>query len=89
MSANKVTRAQNRYEDYRAVRNQTAIFLLYNSRNWLSANKQSGFRKRKSMNCSCKTCRGWARDAKQFRYDYQLEKSGMKRESQWDVRPDI
>lgn len=84
MSADKQTRALNRNHDRRVIRNQTAIYSLYNGDAWLAANKPSGFRKRKAMNCSCRTCRGWAKDAKQFRYDYQLEKSGMK-----DVRPDI
>lgn len=89
MSADKQTRAINRQHDRRVIRNQTAIYRLYNGAAWLAANKPSGFRKRKAMNCSCKTCRGWAKDARQFRYDYQLEKSGMKTKEWTDVRPDI
>ncbi|WDS62122.1 hypothetical protein [Pseudomonas phage D6] len=77
MSADKQTRALNRFHDFRVTRNQTAIYLLYNGVEWLAANKQPGFRKRKAMNCSCRTCRGWDREAKQFRFNLQLEKQGM------------
>lgn len=77
MSADKFTRALNRFHDFRVTRNQTAIYLLYNGPEWLAANKPSGFRKRKAMNCSCDTCRGWDRVAKQHRYNFQLEKKGM------------
>jgi hypothetical protein len=78
MSADKQTRASNRYHDFRIIRNQLSIWKFHNpTGGWLSAQKPSGWRKRKAMNCSCHTCRGWAKDARQFRYNYQLEKAGM------------
>jgi hypothetical protein len=90
MSADKQTRASNRYEDYRSFRNQLSIWKMYNRNDyWLPQQKPTGWRKRKAMNCSCKTCRGWAKDARQHRYDYQLEKSGMKTKEWTDERPDI
>lgn len=78
MSADKQTRAINRSHDYRVIKAQAKIWLTYNDPEWLSEKQNSGFRKRKSMNCSCRICRGWARDAKHFRFNLQLEKQGMK-----------
>lgn len=92
MSANKQTRAYNRFQDYRATRNQLAIWKLYNDETFMVQQKVPGFRKRKAMNCGCRTCRGWAQDAKRFRLSLQLEKQGMKEKhskSFWDERPDI
>jgi len=79
MSADKQTRAINRSHDRRVIKAQAKIWLTYNDPEWLSEKQNSGFRKRKSMNCSCRICRGWARDAKHFRFNLQLEKQGMKK----------
>lgn len=86
MSSNKLTRQLNRAHDRRVIRNQTAIWSLYNESKWLASQKPQGFAKRKSMNCSCRTCRAWDRLGRQDRFNYQLEKSGM---AKYDVRPDI
>lgn len=80
MPADKQSRALNRYNAYRVTQNQLGIWRLYNSDEFLVQQKVPGFRKRKAMNCSCRTCRGWAQDAKQFRFNWQLEKQGMKAE---------
>lgn len=77
MSADKQSRALNRFNAYRVTQNQLGIWRLYNSDEFLVQQKVPGFRKRKAMNCSCRTCRGWAQDAKRFRYNWQLEKQGM------------
>jgi len=86
MSYDKVSRRVNRVESARVIRNQTAIYLLYNESKWLKAQKPHSFAKGKAMNCSCGTCRGWGRVARQDRFNLQLEKSGM---AKYDVRPDI
>lgn len=85
MSADKQTRAVNRFHDFRVTQNQLAIWRLYNTDEYLTLQQVPGFRKRKAMNCSCKTCRGWAQDAKRFRYNLQLEKQGMNKELDWDL----
>ena len=81
MSANKLKRSIKRHHDSRVTVKQLDIWRMYNtSDTWLASQKPSGFRKRKAMNCSCRTCRGWADDAKRSRLTYQLEKHGMKEE---------
>lgn len=78
MSADKQTKALNRSHDRRTIKNQLVIWRLYNPNDqWLVQQKPSGWRKQRAMNCSCKTCRGWAVNAKRFRYNLQLEKQGM------------
>lgn len=94
MSADKLKRSIKRHHDSRVTVKQLDIWRMYNtSDTWLASQKPSGFRKRKAMNCSCRTCRGWADDAKRSRLTYQLEKHGMKEEYDGlvyrDVRPDI
>lgn len=88
MSYDKVTKAVNRAHDHRVVRNQTAIYLLYNDACWLSDSRVGQLRKVKAMNCSCGTCRNWAQEARRSRLKLQLRKAGMTKE--WsDERPDI
>lgn len=77
MSYDKVTKAINRTHDARVIQKQSTIFLFYNKHKWLSIQKVGSFRKRKAMNCSCRICRGWDKDGKQFRYGYQLMKAGV------------
>jgi hypothetical protein len=86
MSFDKVTRRVNRVQANRVIRNQTAIWSLYNEQRWLESQKPRSFSKGKAMNCSCRICRGWDKDGRRHRYNYQLEKAGMHK---YDERPDI
>lgn len=86
MSYDKVSRQINRAHTIRVVRNQTAIWSLYNGPEWLAIQKPHSFGKRKAMNCSCRICREWSRNGREARFKYQLEKAGM---TKFDVRPDI
>ncbi len=78
MSYDKTTRSINRFNARRIIRNQTEIYLLYNEVHQLDFQKPNSFAKRKSMNCSCPMCRAWDRIGRQNRFNYELEKSGMK-----------
>lgn len=89
MSYDKVTKAVNRAHDNRVMRNQSAIYLLYNDAHWLSDNRIGQLRKVKAMNCSCGTCRNWALEARRARLKLQLRKAGMSKETIIDERPDI
>lgn len=86
MSYDKLTKAENRFHDVRVTKNQVRVFKLYNDEQWLTQRRVGGFRKGKAMNCSCGTCRGWAKAEKGFRVSLQLRKAGM---DKYDVRPDI
>lgn len=94
MSANKLERSIKRHHDSRVTVKQLGIWRMYNTTDaWLAQQKPSGFRKRKAMNCGCRTCRGWAADSKRSRLALQLERKGMKEEYDGlihqDERPDI
>lgn len=100
MSYDKVTKSVNRFHDRRVIRNQSAIYLLYNESHWLTERRIGQLRKAKAMNCSCGTCRGWAKEGKRYHSELQLRKAGMTkaRNIGWgcgdeyegfDERPDI
>lgn len=77
MSYDKLTKAENRFQDYRVTEKQKGIYLLYNDHKWLTERRVGGFRKSKSMNCSCDTCRRWGKEEKRYRLVLQLRKAGM------------
>lgn len=99
MSIDKFAKTVRLHHSERVKQNQKLIWLTYNQDNkhWLDARRVGSFRKSKAMNCSCRTCIRWDMEAKQFKYNLELERNAcvknMMVSESWedyrDERPDI